>query len=538
MRAKVSDLKTVVSTNAIGMNIYQTPRLLIVGFFVFSLQACSKFVEDTNVETEDPDASTLRSEGTSGDIENRIASFSVDSFRDFQALLESAVAESDFIALYKFVQKMPDEKQATALNELSESWIRFDSTSALNHVLRITNESDQGDWLVAIALGMGERNLHYILQWITDSTFKSSGSFPAAADKLFASIDTSNNREVLLKFLDSLSNPSVRKSQLNRLLSNWANSNPEDALNWALTNASDLDLGGLIRKLHKGWLQSDPEAALNGLLSSRNDKMDEDTKMELVTYGLRKMASENLSQALEWTQNQTGDTQNAALLGLAREWGKASPENAAVFAENMQESKSKTYFTAGVMDEWVIKSPEEAIAWASKQSVDRSGNIAINAVNKLASQDLSKAKVLIPTIEREDIRNVTSRNVAGMVYSEQGSEAAMDYIRTLDPEIGKEAAPGLAHVWAKYDFDGAEEWVDSLDESSGRSYAYAELAVIIGPENPKKALELTNDVVNSEIRARLLSRYLGHWALSSPEKYEELRGLGNISEAEHSITED
>jgi hypothetical protein len=369
---------------------------------------------------------------------------------------------------------------------------------------------------------------------------------------------------------------------------------------YALAEQSPADAIRYIESLSSPAEQHKQFGWLAGLLARSGDELDESYadliqsttnrqqfKQLLSMHGARSDPLAVLEKMSTLSMTQENQMQVAsALQTLAAE----DPARALEYLEQMPESSSLQRTKSSIATLVARSDPTMALAWARDNDTSSDQSTLMAVLSQVAQQDPQLA--LAEAQSLKDIRQQDQLvSTVAMHISQTKPEEAMQLLsQVTNRRIRDRTASQIAAVWAQSDFDGAVNWVSSLDldaqrsalqsmgqnlvhtdldraiellerfpgKNSGRlaiqitqslaeakstdaamSFAnryrdkpeYSELqSIVIGMtaiSNPSLAMQMARDVENDSSRDQLYARIIGQQAARDPQ--QALQWMNSIS---------
>ena len=238
-----------------------------------------------------------------------------------------------------------------------------------------------------------------------------------------------------------------------QMLSGWASSDPQAAIDWFRRQAHSLESGRtLARGLFHGLMAGDPQQASEFLFAPVGPGPGEMAR--LLNGAAREFAGKQKDQ-----------------LGF---------DGALQWAEGLPPSEAKGAALDSIVHGYSKRDPEAASAWAEQFAGE---DWAAAAVSRVA----------------ED-------------WAEEDSVASITWLESLPQGAGRSKASYTAfREWVRRDANAASSYIVEMDQSPARDHAVMALSDTIMTSDPEAAVEWATEIGDADLRTKAIERTAGWW---------------------------
>lgn len=350
------------------------------------------------------------------------------------------------------------------------NWTRTDREGATKRALAIEHEGMRRHVLKGVGEQMADWHLPGALEWAEglegeNATMAWMGILGGAAR---------SNPATVVENLERLPEGRMREQVVGRAAGEWAERNPDAALEWA-ESLGEGEREVALGEIAETMLETDADRAEEILSMIPGGRQREEVLQQIA----RLRASTDVEEAVGWLESLPVEDRAEAWEGAAREWARVDPEAAASHARNTEDPMARSELVEAVSYSWAQRDPERAAEWA--QSLE--GPEQAGAVGRV-----------VETWSRED------------------PAAAGEFVSSsLEGDLQVHLARQVANRWVRNDATAATAWIDSLPGGQMRDGAVHTLVQSIESDYPGVAMQWAETITDERRRSqalRRLERYL------------------------------
>jgi len=154
----------------------------------------------------------------------------------------------------------------------------------------------------------------------------------------------------------------------------------------------------------------------------------------------------------------------AALQQLASQ----DPTKAMEYLEQMPTTPGAERHQAMVVAVIASSDPDMALAWAREHDTSSGQTMLVGVLSQIAQTDPQLALAEVQSLDRPQSRDRVVSAVAMFVAQSNPEEAIQVLSQISNEQMRSSSSSQIAAAWAQTDFDGALNWVSSLDEKTRR----------------------------------------------------------------------
>jgi hypothetical protein len=291
--------------------------------------------------------------------------------------------------------------------------------------------------------------------------------------------------------VQSLSNANLQVSLQHRVLQEWSRHNPEEAVNWVISQP--------------------PSQHRSGLMG----------------IALHALAQSDVQSALEFASTLSGQERFDAIVNVLPVWTSYDPRAAAAWIDGMTEPRLRQTALMTVASAYAQQQPEEALQWLISLS-PRDASMASGFVfSTLAQADPKRASELVATLPEGSGRfDATSQIVA--IWAQNEPSAAAQWVESIaNDEQRRQLTATLLQQWASHDQAAAMAYLDRIPTRAERDAA---AVAIIGSlyHDPRFAEELFGTLRDPGHRRLAAQRLYFMFSEIDPQRAEQYRSAGGI----------
>lgn len=311
---------------------------------------------------------------------------------------------------------------------------------------------------------------------------------------------------------------------------------------------------------------TDPETVLRNALAANDTKS---RRSQHVVSALQTLANRDADKALEWARTLETDGDESLLVGVIGQLGRSDPERAITEARTLTNPQSRDAVFAtiaaqasdpAVVDRFVgmiedserrhmaiaqaasmlaLKSPDDAIAWASTlQASDQ--QVALQQIgSRLVDTDVDAAITLMGQFPAET-SNALSGQIAIKLANERSVESAQAFIERFKgtPDYPRLQLTVLRQL-ASSNPGQALQMADRIEQVSTRDSAYASIVGRIAAEDPQWAASILSSISGQHVRKHAITQIVygiiasdpaaaANWATSLPSGRDRDVGISAL----------
>ena len=260
------------------------------------------------------------------------------------------------------------------------------------------------------------------------------------------------------------------------LLLVWGEKDPQGALTF-IRERKIRYAGRLQHEIIEDWAALDPHGAAEYSLAS--DDIDAGSVAEA-------WAQTDIPSALDWVislRTTHPEKANAAMRDLVKVVTRKDPAVASTMLEHLPDGDAKKELEKGIARCWAKRDRESAKDWVLNLPQDRQGELMNAVVNEIAGKDRALACTLLDLIPEGKHRIASAQYIAG--------------------------------DWAVDDWDGAEQWIQSLPEECQKPVMFFALENLA--HNDPEAASTKLDLAQPDKREALSEAIAETWCWDDPE---------------------
>lgn len=294
--------------------------------------------------------------------------------------------------------------------------------------------------------------------------------------------------------LEGITEHWLKKSFAKTVLSKWAQTDPQAALQWLKENLPDKE-GYALKALLEGWAKTDPDAADQYL--AETGSRDPRKPMPIFDF----------ATAPSWPLQSEDDVRQwansgfyAGSNGSSRSWKLDEVQAAtAVLIENPDLAKSPNWHRR-LADRWAMENPDAALEWSASLPPELQIEAAESALESWFQLDPKRAVAFTESLPASEFRGFAIEKVA--------------------------------EEWADTDPGGALEWTATLPPGAIRDAATGRIARRLRYDRPARAIEIARMIDDDLLRLDNLKSVIEIWSKIHPAKAETLVQEAELSNLE------
>jgi hypothetical protein len=316
----------------------------------------------------------------------------------------------------------------------------------------------------------------------------------------------------LVKTTETYSNP------VETLFENWVEKDPEEAASHAAKLPRGFQRQAAIRAVALRWAESNLENALQWAESLPESDMN-----GVAGYGygtpvaliVANWMDRDPDSALRWIKEQSLDSRKARLLAASSmevTFKTGNPMLSAQLALMLQPGESRINALGNLMRWWSDTDLDGAIRWANDQSDDIQAETMPLLAGRLASLDPEKAlnfaSGLGDTVRAEAMKQVISQ------WAFRDPAAAAEWLQNQPQNA--EQLKQVAYEWAQRDVRAATKWINSLEDGAAKDQALSYVASQFQSTNPLVAVAWIAGIGDEQKRTEAYEDAVDLWLIFDP----------------------
>jgi hypothetical protein len=277
-----------------------------------------------------------------------------------------------------------------------------------------------------------------------------------------------------------------RQAAIRAVTTRWAESNLENALQWAeslpesdVTGKAGYGDGTPVALIVANWMDKDPESALRWIkersLNPRTANLLAASTREVFFKTGNPMLSAQIVLML-----QPGEPRNNALGNLIRWWGDNDLDG--------------------------------AITWATEQSGDVQAATIPSLAGRLAETDPEKALDLASNLG--DAARAKAFGEIVSAWAHRNPAAAAEWLQGQPPNA--EQLKRVAYAWVQKDVNEATEWINTLEDGATKDQVLSDVATRLQSANPLVALAWIAGIGDEQQRNQAYKDAVYLWLVYDP----------------------
>ena len=349
-----------------------------------------------------------------------------------------------------------------------------------------------------------------------------------------------------LAAIDALPASSEKKHLQSMALYGWAREDAEAALRWAQERpeeeyqvplllhfmAEDAPLKaielamatdakhrpGAVKQVIDSWAESDPQAAFDWILSNQSSLAD----VALAAKPLQHLAETAPRQALALAERLDNTPRRLAISAILEQWAAHDAPAAAAWLDSSSAELDDNR-VAKIAEAYAQQRGEEAFDWVLAQPFEHQRNALERVTRELAKGSVQRTLQLVRRIDEPALRRSALESVVS-AWAREDPRAARRWIAT-NAEDGQRPAlfAQLYLEWARLDQAEATTNARQHGNRFERDAALRAMTTAVARTNPDLAEELY-DEIESPRQRQSAARYLAFWwRETDPERAKRYR---------------
>ena len=299
----------------------------------------------------------------------------------------------------------------------------------------------------------------------------------------------------------------LKTEVISLVVNKWGAENPHDAWLWVDQHLSGPTREQAMSDLMIGWTRRSPAEAAQWLAQTGI------TSNALYTATALTWAEQDPEASLAWTQTLPAvRARDAARNAIAAEYGRQDPvAAAAAFAEDLQVAENKLELATILTDVWATNDPAATAQWLDTLPIGAVREQAAGILATIwATHDVEGALAWANSLEDTALRQRVVTHL-GTTWGGIDPVGAIEWLLTLPPTEASSGLAGAMNVWAATDAIGMYAWIEQNSDPGISDLARRSLGDVITQEDMLGAMELANNIIESNLRSDTLTRYFRHW---------------------------
>jgi len=343
---------------------------------------------------------------------------------------------------------------------------RTDRDEAVKGILALKDPGLREDALKSVAGWLADTDLPKALEWA--ATLDEEQQQTALAGVLEQAAHA--NPGTVVAHLEKIPEGRVRNQIIARTADEWAERDPEAAMEWAESLGEDERILA-VGEIAETVFETDPDRA--------EDIVDlipgTEARREVLGQIARLRATVDVREAVEWVATLPDEDRGGAWAGVAREWASIDPQGAADYVAGADDPVAYKQLVSALSSSWSQRDPAGAAEWARTLDDERAQRDAMYRI--------------VETWSRED------------------PAAAGEFVSSsLDGELQTHMTRQVVSRWLRNDTAEASVWIDNLPDGRARDMAVYTLVGSIEGEFPDTALQWANTISDPKKRKYMQQR--------------------------------
>lgn len=331
------------------------------------------------------------------------------------------------------------------------------------------------------------------------------------------------------------------RSPLVRVISSWAQIDPQGAVQAAMSIREAGIRGAAISSAVSAWANSDFDGALKYAIAEQDSTIRSDIFRSMSTgQGIdrRKL----LTAMIEHMP--AGDNYQRTVSGLFNDWARTMPAEAAAALNELPQGRLYSELTSRVASQWSENQTDkrELLDWMRQLPPgDARRNAYRSAFSQWSSQNPQEALAALQTLSPEDRKNAIQavgsgwsqrdpeavirwsagiddpaqrgdviRNAIGQ-WARYSPEEASRYVQTLPKELQESSVRTLVDQWASKDVAAAADWLQAQPVTPAKDGAIEVIVRRIAQEDPATAIAWASTMADQGKRNAQVERLARDW---------------------------
>ena len=324
--------------------------------------------------------------------------------------------------------------------------------------------------------------------------------------------------EALEQILKSKETPQKTLNALVLLFSRWADIDVEEALGKAESLDPSMYLHYIKREIFSKMIARDPKEAAAYYEQNREALYAHSSYF--LSELARQWAGQTPEEAWSWLAMAPGDELRKDVLeaffsGLEPTPGVAAKYMDRVMADDGLRGEAPVL---KIVQEWGVKNFRDTVNWIESQDKKYGRELWKAAIAGGAEADLDLATSYLSRLPASSLPGVIA-SVAGVVQRQEGSEAALDWMRENLPKGAEISDFSILSDWSGVDPEGAKKWLLSYASESqyARDRALEAYVSSSRDRNHEETLKMAQGIKNPESRKLAMKYALVIWKTEDPE---------------------
>jgi hypothetical protein len=287
------------------------------------------------------------------------------------------IAEQDPGAALSYLESMaPGQERDSVLQSIAQAYARSDPDAALAWVTGLTPPSEQA--MRSVIQGISsvdfDRGVDLLIAELEKPSTGAVSIFGTLFGLPLSTGSAQNTSRLLDRLLQVEANNTQVQSALRTTMSQWAQRDPQEALNWFHANASRIPASAM-SDFALNLARDDPQTAMQALASLGYEQRN--AWIPGIASG---MAENDPAAALRFLEQYRGQPSYSEGVGNVLErWARSDPAGAAGMLSEAPE-QTQSMVSQRIAMQWVRTEPEAAARWVATLGNERTGEQAAIAV--------------------------------------------------------------------------------------------------------------------------------------------------------------
>lgn len=428
----------------------------------------------------------------------------------------TALAKEDFQQAITVIDSLNPQARKTSLTNIFRTLANVDFDRAIEQAMGMTSKLDQKTALREL-LGLS----HYSGSSWGYRNYNGHGHSNASADqlrKLINKLPKSSLRRQALGQLGTkmavyseqeaseyIKNYPAAEQELikSAMIKSLSYSNPERAIKIYQSIPPDQRSSGIYNQILSNLANTNPEEALSLALKMKTPEQ----QAQNANYAFIKLAKDDPSgTASRFDDLPEGPVRNAALRTIASAWGQSDPTAAIQWAKGLT-GKEQPDALSNILSHYGRIDPQAAALVLEQALAEHSNDSSWNLSSPASS-------------------------IAFAMGQENPATAAEWISKLPEGSTQTSAIRALAKTWSHEDIDGAADWINGLPDGKARDTGISTVVNTISNKNPAAAFDWANSMGDDRKRLSNLQSIIYSWKRKDPDEARTAVEQADLTEKE------
>jgi hypothetical protein len=421
-------------------------------------------------------------------------------------------SQQDLPATIAWVRQLPEgENRMQAFASLAGAWAQQDPQGIK-------------DYLAGLSPSLAAKAIHFVASAMAgadpEATWDWIMTLPAGVARDGALMSTLNQMGPIdaeaARRVMALSPAGNSSAHLMRQLAvQWAQSDPDAALEWAQALPSPKARNSAIGAIQQSRLNEDPTAVAQWLLTAPPGVADNNN---LLTQTASTLANSDLDAAVAWMKKLPTDTQKVTAFNqISERWATDDPSAVARFIQSLPVSDNKNEMLRRLGGIWADNDRVAAMKFAETLPDESRASFMPSLCEKWAETDPHAAAAYLAALPGQIGKSEGALAIVDSWSAQDPKNAAAWAMSFPDETLRGDAFEKVVAAWSQQDLTAAANWVKTIHAGSARDKAVA--ALVSGPLSdltPAAALQWAQTITDAESRSAQITQTATKWMEYDP----------------------